>query len=75
MGSQQFQHPIENLKPVATAADMEMLQSAVKEIFVDDLVKQYIAGVVTASRNNPAIYLGASPRGSLSLYRSPRHAP
>jgi MoxR-like ATPase len=70
MNQQQYQHPIENLKAVATAADLETLQAAVKSIYVDDLVKQYVAAVVAATRNHPAIFLGASPRGSLSLYRT-----
>jgi MoxR-like ATPase len=70
MSRQQYSHPIESITPIATAADMEMLQAAVKDIYVDDLVKQYIATVVSATRNNPAIFLGASPRGSLSLYRT-----
>lgn len=70
MNQQQYQHPIESLKAVATAADLEMLQAAVKAIYVDDLVKQYTASVVAATRNHPAIFLGASPRGSLALYRT-----
>jgi MoxR-like ATPase len=70
MNQQQYQHPIEGLKAVATAADLEMLQAAVRSIYVDDLVKQYVAAVVAATRNHPAIFLGASPRGSLSLYRT-----
>jgi MoxR-like ATPase len=70
MNRQQYQHPIDSLKPVATAADLEMLQATVRAIYVDDLVKQYIAAVVAATRNHPAIFLGASPRGSLALYRT-----
>jgi MoxR-like ATPase len=70
MTQQQHEHPIDRLSPVASASDVEMLQAAVREIYVDDLVKQYIASVVSASRNHPAIFLGASPRGSLSLYRT-----
>ena len=70
MNQQQYQHPIESLKAVATAADLETLQAAVRTIYVDDLVKQYAAAVVAATRNHPAIFLGASPRGSLSLYRT-----
>jgi len=70
MDHQQRQHPIESLSAVTTSADMEMLQNSVKDVFVDDLVKQYIAAVVGATRNHPGIFLGASPRGSLSLYRT-----
>lgn len=70
MNQQQYQHPIDSLKAIATAADLEMLQAAVRAIYVDDLVKQYAASVVAATRSHPAIFLGASPRGSLALYRT-----
>ena len=43
---------------------------AVKDIYVDDLIKQYIAELVKATRDHPAILLGASPRASLALYRT-----
>lgn len=70
MNRQQHSHPIEELQPVASSSDLKMLQAAVRDIYVDDLVKKYIADVVTATRNNPSIFLGVSPRGSLSLYRT-----
>jgi len=70
MESQQHIHPIEQLSPVADASDIVMLQEKVKNIYVDDLVKQYIASVVEATRHHPSIYLGASPRGSLALFRT-----
>lgn len=70
MNQQQYQHPINSLQSVATSADLEVLQTLVRDIYVDDLIKQYIADVVGATRNHPAIFLGASPRGSLALYRT-----
>jgi MoxR-like ATPase len=68
--NQQYHHPIDELRPVATGSDLEKLQDAVKEIYVDELVKQYIVTLVGATRNHSAIYLGASPRGSLALFRT-----
>jgi len=70
MERQQYIHPIEQLKPVAEAADLLLLQEAVKKTYVDKLIKQYIASLVEATRRHPAIYLGASPRGSLALFRT-----
>jgi MoxR-like ATPase len=70
MNHQQYSHPIEKLQPVVTSAEVEMLQTTVKDIYVDDLVKQYIAELVGATRVHPAIFLGASPRGSLALFRA-----
>jgi MoxR-like ATPase len=41
----------------------------VRRIYIDDLVKRYIALLVEASRHHPQVYLGASPRASLALFR------
>jgi MoxR-like ATPase len=70
MDRQRYHHPIESLQAVATSADVEMLQTVVKDVYVDDLIKQYIADLVGAARSHPAILLGASPRASLALYRT-----
>jgi len=55
MDRQRYHHPIMTLQAVATSADVEMLQVAVKDVYVDDLIKQYIADLVRATRNHPAI--------------------
>jgi len=67
---QQHAHPIEEIGPVATGTDLLELQSSVKDIFVDDTIKRYITSLVAATRDHPTIYLGASPRGSLALFRT-----
>jgi MoxR-like ATPase len=46
------------------------MQHAVKDIYVDPLIKQYIVTIVDSTRKNASAYLGASPRGSLALYRT-----
>jgi MoxR-like ATPase len=70
MEKQQYVHPIDELKAVAGCEDILMIQSAVRKVYVDDLVKQYIVSLVDATRHHPSIYLGASPRGSLALFRA-----
>jgi MoxR-like ATPase len=70
MNKQQYSHPIDDLQPVASTSDLQMLQAAVRDIYVDDLIKKYIAQVVGSTRNHPSIFLGASPRGSLALFRT-----
>jgi len=67
---QQYIHPIEEIDHVVNAADILTLQAAVKQIYVDGLVKQYIVAIVGATRQHPSIYLGSSPRGSLALFRT-----
>lgn len=70
MERQQFIHPIETLKPVADASDLLALQEAVVNIFVNGLIKEYIVAVVAETRHHPSLFLGASPRGSLALFRT-----
>jgi MoxR-like ATPase len=70
MEQQQYVHPIEKIGPVVEAEDILMLQEAVKQVYVDDLVRQYIVALVEATRHHESIYLGASPRGSLALFRT-----
>ncbi len=70
MDRQQYLHPIEELSSVADVSDILMLQELVKRIYVDNLIKQYVVAIVEATRTQPATHLGASPRGSLSLFRT-----
>ena len=67
---QQRAHPVESLGQVVDAAEVLKLQDAVKDVYVDDLIKQYIVSISTATRSHEAVSLGASPRGSLGLFRA-----
>jgi MoxR-like ATPase len=61
--------PLASLRPVASADQILALERAAQAIHVDENVARYIIQVVRATRENSAIQLGASPRGSLFLYR------
>jgi MoxR-like ATPase len=65
----QTQHPIETIQPVSTAAEIVKCQRSVREIRVPSGVCDYLVAVVRATREHPALRLGASPRGSLGLFR------
>ena len=52
------------------ANDIRSIQNAVQDVYVDELVYGYIVDIVRATRKHPDIYLGASPRASLGLFRS-----
>lgn len=68
---QKIVHPIESLGQVAEVEELLALQRAVRErVYVDGLIREYIVAVVTATRDHPDVYLGASPRGSLALFRT-----
>ena len=69
MESQRVTHPIESLEAVATAEEIIELQEAMKDIYVDDLLKKYIVSITEATRDHEDISLGSSPRGSLALFR------
>ena len=70
MDAQQQQHPIESLDQVTNAEEVIELQQAVREVYIDPLIKQYIVTMVNATREHESVYLGASPRGSLALMRA-----
>jgi MoxR-like ATPase len=70
LDSQQRVHPVEAVEQVIGADELLHAQHAVKEVYIDDQVKEYIVELVNLSRKHPDIYLGASPRGSLALYKT-----
>jgi MoxR-like ATPase len=63
-------HPIDNLQQVLSLEELRQMQAGVKEIYVDQGVADYIIRLVGATREHADVYLGASPRGSLHLYRA-----
>jgi MoxR-like ATPase len=67
---QQYRHPIEELTQMVTAEELTSMQEAVKGIFVAPGVKRYIVTLARHTREHAEVYLGASPRGSLALYRT-----
>ncbi len=70
MEGQQRRHPIDALERVTNPDEIVAMQHAVKDIYVDPLIKSYIVSIVDATRKHGSVYLGASPRGSLALYRT-----
>ncbi len=70
LSAQQFKHPLADLEQVITHAELLKMQEAVKNIHVDQLLKEYIVAIIAATRKHPDVYLGASPRGSLAIYKT-----
>ncbi len=66
---QQYHHPLEDLEPVTTPEELVAAQEAIKGVYVSPAVKAYIVELVQLTRGHPDLYLGASPRASLTLYR------
>jgi MoxR-like ATPase len=63
-------HPIDELAPVVTAADVVACQQAVREVHVDDKVRNYLLEIVQGTRQHEDVSLGGSPRASIALYRT-----
>ena len=61
------QDKLQNLKPVATPADIESMRKNASEVEVHPLILDYIADIITATRNRNDVSSGVSPRGSLAL--------
>lgn len=66
----QLAHPIDNLQPVISAEDIVGCQKAVREVHVDEKVREYLLAIVHATRRHEDVNLGASPRGSIALFRA-----
>lgn len=70
LNRQQITHPLESVRQVIDLATLIRLQTAVREVFVHDSVREYAVDVVRATRDNTQLILGASPRGSIFLVRA-----
>ena len=67
---QQKVHPVDELGTVVGVEEVLALTEAAKEVYVDAMIKRYIVTIADATRHHDATYVGASPRGSLGLYRT-----
>jgi MoxR-like ATPase len=62
--------PLDNLQPVMSGDEIVALSKACRQVYISPAIETYILAIVRATRNNPALSLGASPRGSLALART-----
>ena len=66
----QREHPITAIEPVVDGRRVLELRRQVWDVHVDDTVRDYVVRLVNATRTHPDLALGASPRGSLALFRT-----
>lgn len=66
----EFRDPLDDLRPVMTAAEIVELQRSVADVSVDDALVEYLMRIVAATRGSEMLDLGVSPRGSLALFRA-----
>lgn len=68
--SQSQSHPIDQLKPVATASKILELQQKARSLHMDEAVGEYAVSLVRKTREHPSVFLGASPRATLALVQA-----
>jgi len=69
---QRHGHPLDLLRPVVALEDVEALQDAVEDVYIDELVQRWVVRLVRATRELDVVDLAASVRGSLALERAAR---
>ena len=67
---QQYQHPIETLEQAISEQEVLQAQEEVKKVHVSPELKTYMVEITRRTRDFQDVYLGASPRGSLTLFRT-----
>jgi MoxR-like ATPase len=67
---QQFKHPLTDLEQIVEVEELSAMQETVKGIYTAAGIKRYIVAITRQTRQHGEVYLGASPRGSLALYRT-----
>ena len=68
--AQQHNHPLDELKPCVTLADVLALRRAVDNIRISEELKRYVVDLVAATRTAAGVQLGASPRASIALMKA-----
>ena len=61
---------LEGIKKILSAQDIQHYRNQIQSIIIEPKLVEFIARIVHETRNNPALYLGASPRASLAILRS-----
>lgn len=62
-------HPIEALDRQVDGMTLPQLSEMIWQVHVDDSLRNYMVALIQATRHHPDLALGASPRGTLALYR------
>ena len=68
--NQQLAHPVDSLTPIVDGQELLVLSQQVGQVHVDPSLEEYLLNLVQATRTHPDLALGASPRGSLALYKT-----
>lgn len=67
---QQYRHPIDEIQQIVSVDELLEAQRSIRDVHVSTSLKRYIIDLISQTRSHPEVYLGASPRGSLALFRT-----
>jgi MoxR-like ATPase len=70
LSEQQLRHPIESLEPIVKVDELLEAVEEIRQVYVSPAIQRYIIDLVGRTRQSGDVYLGASPRGSLALFRA-----
>ena len=70
LSEQQLRHPIESLQRIVSIEELLEAVEEIREVYVSPAIQKYIIDLVGRTRQSGDVYLGASPRGSISLFRA-----
>ena len=72
LAEQRSGHPLRLLEPVLTVEEVQALKRAAQQVYVDELIQEWIVDLVRVTREHELVAIGASVRGSLALERAAR---
>jgi MoxR-like ATPase len=72
VAEQRHGHPLGALRPAITAAELDELQTAVEDVYIDRLLVDWLLQLVRATRELKGVALGGSVRATLALERAAR---
>ena len=61
---------LDNVSKILSAKQIDQYRQTIHSIIIEPKLVEFIAKIVNETRNNPSLYLGASPRASLAILRS-----
>jgi MoxR-like ATPase len=65
-------HPLQQLQPVVALGDLRLLEEAIPDVYVDELIERWVVRLVEATRQLDELAVGASVRGTLALDQTSR---
>lgn len=66
------EHPINSIKPVVTPQEVDAFIGAKKQIYIEESLRAYVVEITARTRSHPELELGASPRGTISVFNAAR---